>query len=271
MPVKNVTNIGKEFSLPVTGLPVLPIGHPTGVPVFAPGGDVDAYLQKLLTIQSANLIALWPMSEKSGSVAVDESPEGNDGAYTGVTLNNSTFKNGRPVGLWDGVNDFNNIHSAGFDADFDGDAGTAAIWIKVSGVGVWSDSAVRNPMRLGTGDDLGQIVIVKNDAVGTFQLHRIAGGSTKNVNVGGLTSTDWIHFALTWDTVADELKVYKDGAQQGATQTGLGAFAGALAGGKTLVGAAIATPVQVWDGFLAYAAVWKTALTPAEVLEVATV
>ena len=38
MPVKNTGNIGKLTGLPVAGLPVLPIGHRQGVPVFAPGG-----------------------------------------------------------------------------------------------------------------------------------------------------------------------------------------------------------------------------------------
>ncbi len=267
MPVKNVTNIGKEFNLPVTGLPVLPIGHPTGVPVFAPGGQT--YLEKLLTIQSANLIGLWPMDETSGSVADDKSPKGNDGAYTGVTLNDSTFLNGRPVGLWDGTNDFNNIIAV--SGEFDGDAGTAAIWMKVSGVGVWTDAAVRGLMRLATADDLGEVSIIKNNAAGTMQLLRTAGGTTKNVNVTSLTSTDWIHFALTWDKVADEVKAYMDGVQKGSTQTTLGAFAGAPAAGKTNIGARRTVPQNVWDGWLAYGALWTVALTPAEILKVATV
>jgi hypothetical protein len=47
------------------------------------------YKQRVLSVGRGNLIAYWPMDEHSGGVAVDHSPEGNNGAYTGVTLNDA--------------------------------------------------------------------------------------------------------------------------------------------------------------------------------------
>ena len=269
MTVKNAGTLGRITGRGVSGIPVLPVAPVTGVPVVAPGGDVDAYLQKLLGIQSDNLIGLWPMGERSGSVAVDESPEINDGAYTSVTLNNSTFKNGRPVGLWDGANDYNDIYSAGFDADFDGNDFTVAIWAKVSSAAVWTDGTRRRVITI-LGDASNFLYMDKRGAANQLETSRLGSGVNKAIVIP-LSTTDWFHFAMTYDGTADELKYWINGAQTGGTKTLNGAWVGALSATQTVLGAETITPTTVWDGWLAYMAVWTKALTPAEVLEVATV
>ncbi len=234
-------------------------------------GTSDAYLAKLLTIQPASLIALWPMTETGGSVAEDKSTERNDGAYTGVTLNNSTFKNGRPVGLWDGTNDFNNVYSAGFDADFDGDDFTIAIWAKVSSAAVWTDGASRHMMFIKTDVAGNRAYVNKRTGNNALEVARFGNSVNKSAVLTGQSTTDWFHFAITYDGTADELKFWIDAVQVGGTKTLNGAWAGALSATEVTIGANSTIPGSVWDGFLAYAAIWKVALTPAEVLEVATV
>ena len=114
------------------------------------GGFVDPYITKVLGIQSGNLIGYWPMDEKGGSVANDQSPENNDGAYTGVDLANAAGPTG--IGLcpwWDGTNDVNDIYSAGFASDWSGNQHTISCWIKVNAAAVWEDSTepVLNKLR----------------------------------------------------------------------------------------------------------------------------
>ncbi|MFV1969356.1 MAG: hypothetical protein ACC628_28375, partial [Pirellulaceae bacterium] len=60
------------------------------------------------------------MWEASGSISDDLSPQGNDGAYTGVTLGQPGIGDGRTCPLFDGANDYNNIYSAALNTDFDG-------------------------------------------------------------------------------------------------------------------------------------------------------
>ena len=50
-------------------------------------GDIVAYITKLQTIQPANLLAIWPGSDTSGSQCT-EVVNGWHGTYNGVTLNN---------------------------------------------------------------------------------------------------------------------------------------------------------------------------------------
>ena len=269
MTAKHAGTLGTITGRGVSGIPVLPIAPLTGVPVFAPGGQT--YLAKLLTIQPTNLIGLWPMGEKSGSVSVDESPEGNDGAYTGVTLNNSTGPTGEPVGLWDGANDFNNIYSAALNADFNNAELTVACWVKVVNAGVWTDTTLRYCMLI-RADSNNRVVLFRTATNNQLALEYKAGGTAKQVaftDAGG--RTDWLHLAITASVAAGEVKAYLDGAQVGATLGTLGTWVGALNSTRNHIGAGSTTPTLVWSGYLAYGAVWTKALTPAEVSAVATV
>lgn len=210
----------------------------------------QVYSAKVLNIQAANLILYHPMNEPSGGTAIDASPEGNDGAYTGVTLGQTGIGDGETCPLFDGANDFNDIYSAGLNTDFDEDAGTIAIWAKVSGAGIWTDNAFHWMSQLRV-NATNRIFVFKNDDAGNkaISFRYIAGGTNSAVNVV-TTTTDWFHIAWTWDTVADEMKAYYNGSQTGSTQTGLGNWVGNLVDADTLIGANSETPDLIWDGCL---------------------
>jgi len=77
-----------------------------------PIGGGSTYIDKVLSIQPANLIGYWPMNDASGAVALDYSGQGNNGAYTGVSLANAPGPDGgNSCPLFDGTSDFNNIYS----------------------------------------------------------------------------------------------------------------------------------------------------------------
>jgi len=220
---------------------------------------------RILRTAPNNLIGYWPMSERSGSIAIDASPKGNNGAYTGVTLGQPGIGDGRTCPLFDGANDYNNIYSAGLRDDFNGAEGTVLVWLKVNGVAVWGDGATRLMLKL-YADGSNRILLYKRSDNNQIEYFRNSGGILDRVTQTGVTTTDWFATAMTWSTAADELIAYFNGAQEGAIQTGLGTWAGTL--GAALVGAQDTVPTNVFDGYEAYAAVWTTPLSPAQIAAV---
>ncbi len=242
-------------------------GRHVSVPLVF-GRNTTAYVGKIL---ATSPIAYWPMAEVSGSVALDSSGNGRNGAYTGVTLGATGIGDGRTAASFDGSTSYNNIFSASLQGAFDATKGTIALWCKVSAAGVWTDGINRRLIRLGV-DGNNNAYINKSSSTGTIDLIYQAGGTTKGVSVSGLSANvGWIHFALTWDKGADQVKGYINGAQTGATQTGLGVWAGSLAATTTIVGAFVTTPSNVFSGVEAHVAIWTLALTAAQILTLATV
>lgn len=233
----------------------------------------ELYIDKVLGIQSASLIGYWPLNETSGTSADNaEGTAARDGTYTGVALNSILGPdgvNGAP--LFDGANDFVDVYSASLNTAFSAPAaGTLTCWARVFNVGVWTDGTIRRPFH------------IEIDASNTMQLFRPAnngrfnwlysgGGTADQVIRQPLSITDWFHLALTWDTGTDEFISYFQGVQNGAIQSGIGTLVGNLSLTGTLIGALDTGPNNVWNGYLAHAAIWTIALTPAEVLDLATV
>ena len=59
--------------------------------------------------------------------------------------------------------------------------------------------------------------------------HKAAGTGRKTQwGASGLSHSAWNHFVMTWDTTADEIKSYLNGAQIGETVGSLGDFAGTI-------------------------------------------
>lgn len=111
------------------------------------------YARRILVTRPQNLIGYWPMWEGNGVVSFDNSPNGYDGAYTGVTLAQPGIGDGRYSAFFDGVNDFNNIYSAGlannnlllnpgFETPGGGGADIWANWVETAGDGALANEIV---------------------------------------------------------------------------------------------------------------------------------
>jgi hypothetical protein len=216
-------------------------------------------------------IAYWPMWETSGSISYDISGNGRDGVYTGVTLGQEGIGDRRTCPLFDGVNDFNDTYSASLAAAFNGAEGTIAIWAKVTNAGIWAGATFRASVTLIA--DGNNLVILRKDSSPPDSLEwiYIAGGTTKLRAKTGLTTTGWMHLALSWSKSDDEVIAYYDGVQEGAVMTGLGTWVGALSSGGTVLGAQSVPSSNTWDGYLAHGAVWDYPLTPAQTVDLAEV
>jgi hypothetical protein len=225
-------------------------------------GGARNYVAQVKQIFGPSLIGYWPLSEASGSVAVDWSGNGRHGAHTGVTLGQTGIC-GYKCPLYDGANDFTNIYSVGLAGAFNPLEGTLMTWARASGAGVWTDGALRRMVML-LADSSNRVYIYKSSFNNLLGLSYIAGGVTKD-RTFSVTSTDWLHLVITWSKSADEVRRYSNGALQSGTSDTLGTWVGALGSAACCIGAATTTPTEVWSGLLGHVAIGNRALSPTEI------
>lgn len=243
------------------------------IPVVVVSGSLNptpTYTQK---VQALSPIAYWPLAEASGTVIVDESGNGRNGAYKAAgepLLGQSGIGDGRTAPLFDGTNDYGNLFSASFQGAFNSAEGTLACWCKVSAAGVWTDATERRWVNL-RADASNRLYLNKTAINNQVGCTYIAGGTSKGVNFTTSAPLGFFHLALTWSKSADQLKFYVNGAQQGATQTALGTWAGSLAAGNTAAGAGDLVGSNVTSGSLAHVAIWNSALSAAQIATLAVV
>ena len=240
--------------------------------IFGSYVAAQTYKKKILAIESASLIALWPLDETAGATADNaEGSAARDGSYTGVTLNHATGPDGvNGVPLFDGVNDYVDVYNASWMTSvLDGDNLSFNIWIKMT-AGVWTDATNRYlfVIEQNAGNKLSLRSPVTNN---TLSLAFSSGAITRFKTIPSSTY-NWFCLGFTHDQAGNEFKVYLDGAHQGPAQAGGNAW---VDGGYTptacLIGAATTTPTSVHSGYLAYPTIWTTVLTEAQMLKVATV
>ena len=234
-------------------------------------GSLQSYSDKVLNTQNANLIAYWRLQEPSGTNADNyEGTAARDGTYTGVTLGQTGIGDGLTVPLFDGANDFVDVFSSSLDTAFNLSEGSVILWMQVSGVGVWTDGALRYMLRFRV-DGSNQLALLKRSQNNQVRLIREGANVIDQVDLGGQSDTDFVAWGFTWSEAADEVIAYKDGVQVGSTQTGLGASSGNLSSINTTIGSHTTTPAQVWDGQLGHVAIWDTPLSAAQMSTLATV
>lgn len=262
---------------PPLAVRLAPAGTPAigpALPVYVvPGGGslsgVDPTLIYTNKVKALNPIAYWPMAESSGSVALDESGNGRNGAYTAVTLGQAGIGDGRTSASFNGTTSFNNIYSASLAGAFNKDEGTIAVWAQVSGAGVWTDAANRDLFVL-QADGTNNLFLRKSSTSNTIRGSWQGGGTSATVQTGSFSPVGWFHIAMAWSKAANEMKFYLNGAQSGATQTMTGTWTGALAAGACDVGSG-GGAVRVFSGTMAHAAVWVSPLSAAQIASLATV
>lgn len=212
----------------------------------------DSYQSRVL---AQNPIAYFPVNEGSGTVITDLSGNGFNGVSTGFTWDGTTRLKGGYVPLLDGASDFGNIYSAGLGGAFNFDEFTIIVWAKVSGAGVWSDGASRDLFRIYRDAD-NSMSLRKSPSSAVFTATRKGDGTAKSIISGTLSDIDFFCLAFSASIdgggllAAGDLRLFKDGVQEGSTITGNIASTGSgLDSTRTLLGAASTAPSFVWDGW----------------------
>ena len=235
------------------------------------GGAGASYSDKVL---GYGPIAYWPLWEAAGATAecLVDSPA-QDGTYVGVTLGQTGIGDGNTCPLFDGANDYVDQLSAALAGVFDGNEGTILAWTKVFDAGVWTDGLVRRAFCFAA-DGLNIQYLTKDDVNNAFWYRRKGGNVASLVIEGGLASTDWIVYGMTYSLstgLTGEMRAYRNGLQIGLTQVNLGTWAGGLADWSTVIGAGSEAPDFPWHGYLAHCMVFDRALPQPTILDLATV
>lgn len=199
-------------------------------------GGGQQYWQRIKSIFGASVIQILPLKVD----ALDKSGNGRNGAATAVTYDGTGA-------TLDGLTSYINIYSAGLAAAFSGLEGSAMMWAKVSGAGVWADGSLDWLILLKC-DANNYISLYKNTAANQIVMDAIMGGTLKSRNVA-TSSTDWMHLAITWSDSNDRMGVYYNGALVTGLLSPIGTWVGALAVGQVLIGAS-PTAGRVWNGKL---------------------
>ena len=215
-------------------------------------GVTETYREKVL---SYSPIAYWMLAEASGADALCQVNAAQNGAHTGVTLAQPGIGDGETCPLYDGVNDDTGCYTTTFRDAFDPALGSVLAWMKVYNAGVWTDGTSRGIVNIEVGST-NRVLIKRHTDNGNIQYQYRAGGVAVDNILGGKSDTGWVAVGMTWNVGADELKLFYDGAQGGATLTGLGTWVGLIITADFGQHAA-----AHWNGYLAHIAVWDTALS----------
>ena len=225
-----------------------------------------SYTKKVLTPNAdvgydpSSLILYHPMNESAGGVAIDHSPEGNDGAYVGATLGQPGIGDGLNCPLFDGINDLNNAYSAGLDADFNGAEGTLISWGNAFNAGVWTDNLYRALANFGE-DTNNYVQIYKSGGAGNPLVGFYAAAGVFDFVQFDVEPANFFNVAITWSAIADQVITYYNGVQQGAIQVGLGVYAGSLSATYAVIGDNRTTNTRPWSGWLAHNMLFTDPLT----------
>ena len=108
------------------------------------------------------------------------------------------------------------------------------IWMEVFNAGVWTDATDRRVVSIGA-DTSNRITLSKSSSANTINVIMRAGGTSVSVNIA-TSSTLWLCLGITWNKVANRIRIYFGGVQQGADNAYTGVWAGSLTDAWTRIG-----------------------------------
>ncbi|MCA9386951.1 DUF2341 domain-containing protein [Candidatus Dojkabacteria bacterium] len=194
------------------------------------GNDAAADQQDVSGTWDPRYIGVWHMNQDPSGVApqiLDSTANARHGTSGGTMTSGDLVTGifgGAAIEL-DGTDDYINIYNAALQTDFDGDAGTYSLWFKMTDAADWTDTIQEHIIAIAA-DANNRIRLRKdNHAEGRWGYQHHASGTNISPEINNSAdTTDWYYVTMTWDTVADELKLYENGVQLLPTSTGLGTW-----------------------------------------------
>jgi hypothetical protein len=218
-----------------------------------PGGVHVPYADKLVDIFGATEV--WRLVDiESGTAVPAHTTSARNGTSSGLTLQNG----GSPVSydtlaapLFSSTTpSYCELATASLISAFNAGVHSAGIWAKIQSA-QWTDGVQRMMMTHGR-DGANRSHISKFSSSNALNIFYRANNVTDQASASSLSlAGQWFHFGYTVDTGADQLKAYLNGVQVGSTQTGIGAWSGALV--NLLLGVYTDLATLAFTGHLAYA------------------
>lgn len=248
----------------------MPVKPRVGLPVNVVGARgavrTPGKLRLLDTLMRLGPLAIWPLPEVGGTTIQDISGHSYNGVYSNVTLNAISNPFGEPAPLWVPASvSFGNVYSAALAAAFTGaqmNNCTLAIFWKARAASVLTDTKARFAFRFAVNSS-NQIFIQKSAVNNTINLTHIGAGTTRTTTLT-VSDTNW--HALVISVSGGINTPYKDGVA-GSALSGCGTATGSINANFAQIGSisTIGGADDTTDGYLAYAALYTPALTPAQI------
>ena len=246
----------------------LPLSLPRPYPIAIGNSDIiTPIFKRALKINRSSLIGLWKLNENIGTQALDYSGIGCHGVYTPTfTLNQD--------GVGDGVRStlFNNGYVSLtanlplLDVVFNNQSGTLMGWCKLS-LPEWSDGLVHVLAEFGA-DLNNRVIIYKNTTNNQVVGNYVAGAVNKTVTFTSGALSNFFSLCITWNKLSDQVKLYCNGIQVGATLNGLGVWVGSLNTVWSGIGnERSTTPLDTMIGNLCNICLWSSVLNSQQILK----
>ena len=214
-------------------------------------------------------IAHWKLNESAG-LAIDATGNGHDGTVTGTTMiGHAVFDGGY---YFSGGNnaDYVKVTSGDFDSIT---SFTLSAWVKPMDDGTFGRNVLGYSAG-GVGEEKTYQLFAKKDGASIYIAH---GNSTPYTHLSTVMPDDgkWHHVSATFSDANDIVKIYIDGELKNSTTDNrplffqnpvdrraflIGTSDGSLSAGMT--------PAQTFEGIIDEPAIWGTALTDAQILEI---
>jgi hypothetical protein len=231
----------------------------------------NGYSTKVL---SHNPLVYWRLGESSGTTVADSSGNNRNGTKsgTGVTLGQPGALDGDPDTSYDfagGNSDY--VYDNGAPSYLDGRlAVTVSVWVKSDVTGVDRGIITGHNAVDSTDNHLGFRYDASGASSGRSSLikasvRNLLGQFQQLESSGSVQTTDWQHLVLVWSTAAN-LKLYINGVEDTGAMLVGGPLLGTLDVNTLRVGFHNRDPAN-WNGHIDEVAIFGTALTSQEVLE----
>lgn len=235
----------------------------------------DAYVNKLKTVENANLIDIWLLQDSTQATALDSVNVARNGSYVNnPVLQSELFADGANYEprFKQASQQYVSLPAAAIDTAMSKTEGSLLAWLKLSALEAQNAFTGFVGLRI----DGNNIIQLDRQFSGINAQFRWVwvGGAVQKINLLNFTQpatppTDWTAMVITWSTVNNRLRAYFAGSAIGSELTPVPALVGSLAT------AVLASDIPVGGGYLEGAlgpcALWTKELTAAEVLSISTV
>jgi hypothetical protein len=231
-------------------------------------GGTQKYYQSVLNTFGSSVIGYWTLAESTGTVAYDYSGNVRNGTYSNVIQGQPSIGARTASSLFVPASSSTvNIYSAGLASAFSPTEGTIQFIMKVSAASVWNAASTMRQTTLQVDASNRIYISIVSSSANALSLVYVSGGTT-NIATISTTSAAPIVVSLTWSKSNDRVRGFLNGVQQGANVTGLGIWAGALAGNATVISGASSAGDFGHDGWMSNYFLLNREATPEELLAV---
>lgn len=211
------------------------------------GGGIPTYEEMVLSTDPDSIVGYWPLSDESGSTAVDVKNALN-GTYSNFTLNQTVIDvNGKKITAPTTTNTAAYLALPALTG-WDGQEGAVMGWFRVNGAANWA-TGTRYFWWLRA--DNNNYIRAYQNGDRTIIFDYKAGGTTVTYTATNVYHADWFHVAMVWSKAGDYVKIYINGVLL-TTLTGLGTWAGTPGVSNRNIGQFAVASTNAWRGAMAH-------------------